>query len=131
MRFQTYLLAILACTAAASVPASISESTLRDHDRRQSIIESKHREAVKKLNHNGIIKSHGHANDSTIPTTKEGVKPATRLLGPSTPTTKILGGSRAPLNQYPWFAALASGNQLYCGASLIDSQFVLTGEYNR
>jgi len=131
MRFHTYLLATLVSTAAGSVPASTSNSALYHgrHDRQQSIIKSKSGKTAKKINDN-IIKSHGHANGSNIPPALAVAKSSTtRLLVPSTQTTKVIGGSKAPVNQYPWFASLERNGSLYCGGSLIDSQFVLTAAH--
>eukprot|EP00554_Chaetoceros_debilis_P008546 CAMPEP_0194104718 /NCGR_PEP_ID=MMETSP0150-20130528/5040_1 /TAXON_ID=122233 /ORGANISM="Chaetoceros debilis, Strain MM31A-1" /LENGTH=602 /DNA_ID=CAMNT_0038792357 /DNA_START=68 /DNA_END=1873 /DNA_ORIENTATION=+ len=129
MRFHNCLLAtsILVSAAAGSISASSSNSTLYVHDRQQSIIASKSGTTVKKIKDN-ISKSHGHANVSNIPPAQEVAKASTtRLLGPSTPTTKVIGGSLAPANQYPWFALLKrNSGSLYCGGILIDSQFVLT-----
>ncbi len=133
MRFHTCLLAILVSTTAGSIPASSSKSALHYHGRhQQSIIKSKSKSGrtVKKI-HDNTIKSHGHVNDSSIPLAEEDSEASTpRLLGPSTQTTKVIGGSRAPVNQYPWFASIERNGFLYCGASLIDSQFVLTGEFH-
>lgn len=133
MRFHTCLLAILVSTTAGSIPASSSKSALHYHDRhQQSIIKSKSKSGntvVKKI-HDNTIKSHGHVNDSSIPLAEEDSEASTpRLLGPSTQTTKVIGGSRAPVNQYPWFASVERNGLLYCGASLIDSQFVLTAAH--
>jgi len=44
-------------------------------------------------------------------------------------TAKIVGGSIASVNEYPWYTALStSGNSFYCGGQLISPKFVLTGK---
>jgi hypothetical protein len=44
-------------------------------------------------------------------------------------TAKIVGGSKASVNEYPWYTALnTSGNNFYCGGQLISPKFVLTGK---
>lgn len=51
------------------------------------------------------------------------------------PTTKIIGGTNVGASTYPWFTSLQSdnvvgfGSLLYCGATLIDPEYVLTAAH--
>ncbi|XP_069702853.1 trypsin-1-like [Periplaneta americana] len=42
---------------------------------------------------------------------------------------RIIGGQETQVNQYPWMAQLLYNNRFYCGASLINSMYVLTASH--
>lgn len=43
---------------------------------------------------------------------------------------RIVGGHETNVNQYPWMALLTYGGRFYCGATLINDRYVLTGTAN-
>lgn len=49
--------------------------------------------------------------------------------GVSTLETRIVGGIAAGLNQFPWVARLVYNGQFHCGASLINTNYVLTAAH--
>lgn len=42
---------------------------------------------------------------------------------------RIIGGVEAPKGERPWMASLQSGNQHFCGGSVIDRQWILTAAH--
>lgn len=42
---------------------------------------------------------------------------------------RVVGGTEAQPNSWPWMAALVRGNYYVCGAVLIDEQFALTAAH--
>lgn len=42
--------------------------------------------------------------------------------------TRIIGGKKAAVNQWPWMAGLIVDNKL-CGGSLINEQFIVTAAH--
>jgi len=42
---------------------------------------------------------------------------------------RIVGGTQASVNEYPWQAALMSGSQQFCGGSLINDRYILTAAH--
>ncbi len=40
---------------------------------------------------------------------------------------RIVGGEETMVNEYPWMAMLLYSNRFYCGASLINDRYVVTG----
>ncbi|KAJ9579988.1 hypothetical protein L9F63_004371, partial [Diploptera punctata] len=42
---------------------------------------------------------------------------------------RIVGGQETEVNQYPWMAQLLYGGRFYCGASLINTKYVLTASH--
>lgn len=49
--------------------------------------------------------------------------------GPFFKGCRIEGGKQAYLKEFPWFAALMSDNNLFCGGSLISEKLVLTAAH--
>ena len=48
----------------------------------------------------------------------------------SRPSTRIVGGTEAPKNSWPWQVMLmSSSNRQFCGGSLIDPSWVLTAAH--
>lgn len=43
---------------------------------------------------------------------------------------RIVGGHETEVNQYPWMGLLQYGGRFYCGCSLINDRYVLTGKLN-
>eukprot|EP00979_Chaetoceros_neogracilis_P001305 scaffold227_cov236-Chaetoceros_neogracile.AAC.6 len=79
------------------------------------------------------------ATSTTINEDLDGPSPARLILDKSLRgstiqtvgnTAKIVGGSKASVNEYPWYTALnTSGNFFYCGGQLISPKFVLTAAH--
>lgn len=42
---------------------------------------------------------------------------------------RIVGGVETLVNEYPWMVALQYNSRFYCGASLINSQYLLTAAH--
>jgi len=45
------------------------------------------------------------------------------------PQTRIIGGTESTSQSYPWMVSLKSNGQHFCGASLIDKQWVMTAAH--
>lgn len=43
--------------------------------------------------------------------------------------TRIVGGHVTYVNQYPWMALLMYRGKFYCGATLLNSKYVLTASH--
>ena len=42
---------------------------------------------------------------------------------------RIVGGQETEVNQYPWMAQLLYSGRFYCGASLINTKYLLTASH--
>lgn len=52
------------------------------------------------------------------------------LIQASTPSPRIIGGTTAPANAWPWMASLLTAqNEFFCGGSLIGNRYVLTAAH--
>ncbi|NP_001166078.1 serine protease 37 precursor [Nasonia vitripennis] len=66
---------------------------------------------------------------TTQPPTVEAEKCAACYCGVTNKQTRIVGGHETMVNEYPWVALLTYKGRFYCGASVINSKYVLTAAH--